>query len=234
LTATPPKATLRVVTEPTPGGPTAAPARLDRIARFPKEALMAAIPETVERADLTPTEERNLRAVTDVLQFWNTQDIEGMLTFYDDDITWTNVALEETYRGKDEVRVFLRKLFTAIPDLNFEVTHKFVRDNQVSERWVIRGAHRGPFMGIPPTGKPLEIPGIGMVQMRDGKFLRDWFLLDASAGLRQMGLLPPLSASEMPLMRAALWAAVHRKLVAMLAAGLAVAGVLGRRVRRER
>lgn len=177
---------------------------------------------------LTPAEERNLRAVTDVLQYWNTQDIEGMLAFYDDDITWTNVALEETYRGKDEVRAFLRMLFTAIPDLNFEVTHKFVRDNQVAERWTIRGTHLGPFMGIPATSKPLEIPGIGMVQMRDGKFVNDWYLLDASAGLRQMGLLPPLSANDTPVMKAALWAAVHRKMVGAGVGAVAVGAVVAR------
>ncbi len=185
-----------------------------------------------ENQALTATEERNLRSVTDVLQYWNTQDIEGMLAFYDDDITWRNVALEETYQGKDEVRAFLRMLFTAIPDLNFEVTHKFVRGDQVSERWMIRGTHLGPFMGIPATGKRLEIPGIGMVQMRDGKFVNDWYLLDAAAGLRQMGLLPPLSASETPIMKAALWAAVNRKIVGAGVGAVAVLALVAKKLSR--
>ncbi|MDQ3549875.1 MAG: ester cyclase [Chloroflexota bacterium] len=182
---------------------------------------------------LTPTEERNLRAVSDVLHYWNTQDVEGILAYYDEDIRWTNVALEEVYAGKDEVRAFINRLLTAFPDLSFEVTEKFARDDNISERWYIRGTHQGPFMGIPATGKRVEIPGISMVKMRGGKFLSDWYLFDASGGLRQMGLLPPLSASETPIMRAALWAAVHRKLVGAGLGAFALIALVVRRVMRS-
>jgi steroid delta-isomerase-like uncharacterized protein len=173
----------------------------------------------------TPAEERNLRAVTDVLHFWNTHDVDGILNFYNDDIVWTNVALEEVYTGKQEVRAFINRLLTAFPDLSFEVVDKFARDDNVSERWYIRGTHLGPFIGIPPTGKRLEIPGISMVRMRDARFLSDWFIMDAAAGMRQMGLLPPLSATDLPVVRAALWDAVNRAVVARAAAAIAVAGL---------
>jgi steroid delta-isomerase-like uncharacterized protein len=146
--------------------------------------------------ELTETELRNLRTVTDVLQYWNRQDLEGVLNYYDDSITWLNIAMEETYRGKSEVRVFLRKLFTAFPDLNFEVTYKIARADNVAEQWFIRGTHRGTFMGIPPTGRPVEIPGMSMAELRDGKFVSDHFYFDALGVLRDMALMPPLSVSE--------------------------------------
>jgi steroid delta-isomerase-like uncharacterized protein len=191
--------------------------------------MTATQPET-----LTATEERNLRAVTDVLQYWNTQDIDGLLEFYDDEITWTNVALEEVYRGKDDVRAFLEKLFAAFPDLTFEVTYKFARGDQVAERWVIRGTHLGGFMGVPPTKRWVEIPGMGMLIMRDGKFFNDYFFFDMASTMRQMALLPPLSASENPLLRAGLWLAVNRRVSALAAGvvGLVTAALLaGRRSR---
>lgn len=181
---------------------------------------------------LTEHEEGNLRAVTDVLQYWNTQDIDGILSFYDDEIVWTNVALEEIYHGKAEVRAFLEKLFAAIPDLTFDVTYKFIAGDQIAERWMIRGTHLGTFMGVPPTKRYVELPGMGMVLMRDGKFYRDHFFFDMASSMRQMGLLPPLSASETPIMRAGLWIAVNRR-IAGLAAGaaglLAAALLVGRR-----
>ncbi len=181
-------------------------------------------PATADANDVLTAEEAiNLVAVTDVLNYWNTQDIEGMLQFYDDDITWTNVALEEVYRGKDEVRGFLRELFTGLPDLTFEVNHKFARGNQVSERWCIRGTHLGPLMGVPATGRSLEIPGVGMVVMRDGKFLSDWFILDLASVMRQVGIMPPLAVGETAIGQAALWAIVNRRKVGIglgAAAGL--------------
>jgi steroid delta-isomerase-like uncharacterized protein len=180
----------------------------------------------------TPEEERNLRSVTDVLHYWNTQDIPGMFQFYDDDITWTNVAMEQVYHGKAEVAEFLKMLFTAIPDLNFEVTYKFVRGNQVAERWHITGTHQGSLMGVPPTGRRVDIPGIGMVQMKDGKFLSDWFLLDVASSMRQIGIMPPLSVGETLVGKAVLWAAVNRKIVGAAAAGMAALAMLRRVGRR--
>ena len=72
-----------------------------------------------------------------------------MLAYYDESITWLNIAMEETYRGKAEVRVFLRKLFAAFPDLNFEVTYKIARGDNVAEQWFIRGTHLGTLHGHP-------------------------------------------------------------------------------------
>jgi steroid delta-isomerase-like uncharacterized protein len=158
--------------------------------------------------ELSETELRNLRSVTDVLQYWNRQDLEGVLTYYDDSITWLNIAMEETYRGKSEVRVFLRKLFAAFPDLHFEVTYKIARGDNVAEQWFIRGTHLGMFMGIPPTGRHVEIPGMSMAELREGKFVSDHFYFDALGVLRDMALMPPLSVSETPLGRGALFLGV--------------------------
>lgn len=181
-----------------------------------------------DTAELTETERRNLRAVVDVLQYWNSADIEGIVAFYDDEIVWKNVGLEETYVGKDGVREFLRRLYTAIPDLQFTVEHKIARGDYVSEQWTVAGTHLGTFMGIPATGRQLEIRAISMVTMRDGKFLRDEFYWDTGAVMRQMGLMPSLAATQGVLGRAFLWAAV--KSLNVLTAG----GRRGRRARRAR
>jgi steroid delta-isomerase-like uncharacterized protein len=183
---------------------------------------------------LTETEERNLRAVSDVLPYWNSHDVEGVVTFYHDEIVWRNIGLEETYRGKAEIAAFLSRLFTAFPDLHFEVTHKIARGNNVAEQWYLQGTHRGTFMGIPPTNRRLEWPGMSMIEMRDGKFYRDHFYYDAGSLLRQLGLLPPLSLSETPVGRGALWLAVNGGRVAGALAGVALAGgVLAVRRRRR-
>jgi steroid delta-isomerase-like uncharacterized protein len=162
------------------------------------------VSESTVPQELSETEQRNLRSVTDVLQYWNRQDLEGVLAYYDESITWLNIAMEETYHGKAEVRQFLRKLFAAFPDLNFEVTYKIARGHNVAEQWFIRGTHLGTFMGIPPTGQRVEIPGMSMAELRDGKFVSDHFYFDALGVLRDMALMPPLSVSETSVGRGAL------------------------------
>ncbi len=178
-------------------------------------------------AEPTETERRNLTAVTEVLPYWNAHDIAGVLSFYDDNITWINIALEETYIGKEQVRAFLAQLFSAFPDLNFEVTYKIARTDNVAEQWVIRGTHRGTFIGVPATGRRVTIPGMSMVELRDGKFLSDHFYFDSGIALRQMGLLPPLATTRGPVGQLVL------RLVVGAARGVrAAAGVMTGRRRR--
>lgn len=192
---------------------------------------MTTAPVTVT-AGLTEVEQRNLRAVEDVLAFWNSGDIEGIVSFYDDEIVWTNVALDEVYRGKQEVREFLTRLLTAIPDLVFTVDFKIARGDNISEQWTVKGTHLGPFMGIPPTGRPVEIRALSMVTMREGKFLRDQFYWDSSAVMRQMGLLPSLAASQTVPARGVLWIAV-KSLNTLTAGGRAARNARRSRVRRQ-
>lgn len=166
---------------------------------------MATAPVTAAH---TETEERNLQSVSDVLHFWNTHDVEGILSFYDDEIVWKNVGLEEVYDGKEAVRGFLTRLMTALPDLVFTVDHKIARGDNVAEKWTVKGTHLGPFMGIPPTGRPIEINALSMVTLRDGKFLRDEFYWDTRRVMHQMGLMPSIGATQTAPARGFLWVAV--------------------------
>jgi steroid delta-isomerase-like uncharacterized protein len=163
---------------------------------------------TADTAGHTEVELRNLKAVADVLEFWNKGDIDGIVEFYDEEIVWTNVALEEVYRGKGEVREFLARLFTALPDLQFAVHHKFADGDNIAERWTVQGTHLGTFMGIPATGRHVEINALSMVTMREGRFLTDQFYFDTGAVMRQMGLMPSLATSQGTLGRGFLWLAV--------------------------
>jgi steroid delta-isomerase-like uncharacterized protein len=169
---------------------------------------MATAPETPLTAPLSATEAANLHAVADVLRFWNAHDVPGVLAYYDDEIAWHNIATDEVFRGKEAVRGYLTRLLAAFPDLQFAVLHKIARGNNVAEQWVIRGTHRGTFMGIPPTGRPVHIPGMSMLEMRGGKFLSDHFYFDSGTVMRQLGLLPPLSMNETFPGRVTLWLVV--------------------------
>lgn len=139
---------------------------------------------------LSPAEKRNLAAVTNVLPFWNGGDVQGVLGFYEHEIVWTNVALEEVYEGHAGVGRYLNRMLTAFPDLRFDVTHKIPRGDRVAERWVITGTHLGPYLGIPPTGRHAAIHGMSIVHLPEGRFLSDRFYFDTSSVLRDMGLMP--------------------------------------------
>jgi SnoaL-like polyketide cyclase len=44
----------------------------------------------------------------------------------------------------------------------------------VAARWVARGAHSGDGLGVPLSGKRIEIGGITIARFRDGKIVEGW------------------------------------------------------------
>jgi len=111
-------------------------------------------------------------------------------------VVWRNVAMGEVYDGKEAVRGFLERLFTALPDLELDVTLRLPRGRYVAEEYVIRGTHLGTMFGLPPTGRRLELKFMSTVELRDGKLKEDHFYFDVASAMRQMGYFPDAAVAE--------------------------------------
>jgi steroid delta-isomerase-like uncharacterized protein len=62
--------------------------------------------------------------------------------------------------------------------------------DKVVENWVFTGTHTGDFLGIPATGKVLQIRGLEIWRLENGKIAERWGVVDAAGVLEQLGLLP--------------------------------------------
>jgi steroid delta-isomerase-like uncharacterized protein len=169
---------------------------------------------------LTPTEMRNLDAVTNVLPHWNAHDIDAALESYAPEITWTNLAMEEVYQGHAGVAGFLASLYSGFPDMTFAVSKRFARGEEIAEEWIMSGTHGGKYLGIPPTGRRVEIRGASLIKMRDGKFISDDFYYDGASVMRQLGVLPSMAFVKSPAGRLGLRVASRLRRIVMAPAGL--------------
>ncbi|MFW3172477.1 ester cyclase [Geodermatophilus sp. CPCC 206100] len=157
---------------------------------------------------MSPTEQRNLDTMAAVVPFWNRHDVAGILSHYDDEITWHDMALGRTHRGKAEVGAVLRMLFDAVPDLHLDLTTRVPHGDSVAEEYTLTGTHLGTLFGVPATGRRLRIQAVSFVRMRNGRLAEDNFYVDVAGLLVQMGLFPPLSVTETGWGRAGLQLAV--------------------------
>jgi len=41
-------------------------------------------------------------------------------------------------------------------------------------RWTITSTHTGPFFGVAPTGRTVQVSGMDMLRVADGKFVEHW------------------------------------------------------------
>ncbi len=102
-----------------------------------------------------------------------------------------------TLHGPEEFKQFLSLYLTAFPDARFTVEDELAEGDRVASRSTFHGTHQGEFMGIPPTGKPVTVTGIGIDRIVGGKFVEGWLNFDALGMLQQLGVIPALGqASE--------------------------------------
>jgi steroid delta-isomerase-like uncharacterized protein len=123
-----------------------------------------------------------------------------MLNQHDPDLVDGFVATE--YRnhnafvpdGREANRRFWAAFFTALPDLTATMEDLVISGDRVVGRFVYRGTHAGEFMGIPATGRSVEMRSIDIWRVENGMFVEHWDELNTLQLFEQMGVLAPLGA----------------------------------------
>jgi steroid delta-isomerase-like uncharacterized protein len=78
----------------------------------------------------------------------------------------------------------------AFPDLQHDIQESVCEDNRAVLRLIVRGTHRGDFMGIPATGRTIAVNSMGIGYLRDGRVARLWALPDVMGMMQQLGAIP--------------------------------------------
>ena len=120
----------------------------------------------------------------------NRRSVEGLLDTLCDEPVYRIMATGEEYRGKEAVAAFYRGLFEAVPDATFDLVNAFVADLGVVEESVLRGTHRGRWLGVEPTGRRIELPLTIVFPIKDGKILGERLYFDMTTLLRSLGQNP--------------------------------------------
>ena len=91
----------------------------------------------------------------------------------------------------DGVREFLRGTIDPIPDMRFEVVEKTIQNDRAAYRYRVTGTFAGaPFQGIEATGARLEVEGVDVLKVRNGRIVSNDAFIDAMSIARQIGLVP--------------------------------------------
>jgi steroid delta-isomerase-like uncharacterized protein len=62
----------------------------------------------------------------------------------------------------------------AFPDARIKVEDVIAEGDKVVIRWTGRGMHRGEFLGNPPSGKQVDLRGISIFRVVNGKIVEQW------------------------------------------------------------
>jgi steroid delta-isomerase-like uncharacterized protein len=92
--------------------------------------------------------------------------------------------------GSGAVRQANAALRAAFPDTVHTIEDQIAEDDKVVTRLRARATFTGEMLGIPPNGKVVEITGISVHRVVDGKLAEHWANFDSFSFMQQLGVVP--------------------------------------------
>ena len=123
---------------------------------------------------------------------YNEGDLDACMQLYAEDAVQR--MHDGTFEGLGAIRDRLTRDLVAFPDARYVVDSCAEDGDRFADEWTFTGTNTGPFRlpdgtEIPATGKPVEIKGMELVEVRDGKIVVDNLYYDFMASVVQLGLV---------------------------------------------
>jgi steroid delta-isomerase-like uncharacterized protein len=81
----------------------------------------------------------------------------------------------------------IKQVRAAFPDIQATADDIVVEGDRVAVRSTMRGTHEGDFMGIPASGKKIEVSNYDFVRMEGDQAAEHWGVIDTPALMEQIG-----------------------------------------------
>lgn len=122
---------------------------------------------------------------------WDVAINEGKIDILDtayatDIVLHTNPEIQGVVKAK----AYYANFVTGFSNREFIVKDMFAQGDKVTKYWQFKGTHTGDFMGIPATGKTIDIEGCTIARMVNGKIVEERDFMDNMSFLKQLGLIP--------------------------------------------
>jgi steroid delta-isomerase-like uncharacterized protein len=93
-------------------------------------------------------------------------------------------------RGPEGFVQVFGMFLAAFPDFGLTVADMIAEGDKVAARGSITGTHTGDYMGIPATGRTIDIGIIEIWQFANGKAIANWVQMDMLSMMQQLGVAP--------------------------------------------
>ncbi|HWZ84182.1 MAG TPA: ester cyclase [Terriglobales bacterium] len=100
--------------------------------------------------------------------------------------------------GPAEFVRFVESIRATFSDMKITVEDVFGTADKVVLRWSGKMTHRGDGLGVPATGKTIQITGITIARIENGKIVEGWDNWDQLGMFEQIGAYAPPGAATLP------------------------------------
>ena len=132
------------------------------------------------------------KLVDEYVHYWNTGNFEGIEEVLHPEFELITTPKYNAVIGIEKFKETITKWRTAYPDFHIKLDEEIYGSDEGAVRWTIIATHTGRG-NMPPTGKRVEVKGISLFHIMDGKIKDEWIAGNDLHWLRQLGftLVPP-------------------------------------------
>jgi len=144
---------------------------------------MAELEEMKAQAEV---EEQNKALMRKSFEEWNKGNSEFFMETSTPDYVYYSPSGNPNPMSREDAVESVKVFWKGFRDLSFSI-----------EEIIAEGTHEGEFMGIPATGKKIEVSGIIISRIENGKFVEEWEEMDMLGLMQQLGMeLKPKEAEK--------------------------------------
>jgi len=92
--------------------------------------------------------------------------------------------------GLEVVKQWFVTIANAFPDGYTTIEDMVAEAEKVVARTTFNGTHQDEIQGIPATGKTVNMPGIAIFRLDNGKIAEGWLVNDNLRMMQQLGFIP--------------------------------------------
>tara|TARA_A100001011_G_scaffold132422_3_gene139555 strand:+ start:1640 stop:2038 length:399 start_codon:yes stop_codon:yes gene_type:complete len=126
----------------------------------------------------------NIDAASKFYEVYNTKNLELINSIFTDD--YIGHVNAHDIVGAENAKGFIGGFIKGIPDAFYDVNEIFESEDKVISRWTCTGKQTGEFYGMPPTGKSIDVKGITIFKISEGKIAELWNCWDQYTLVEQL------------------------------------------------
>jgi steroid delta-isomerase-like uncharacterized protein len=147
------------------------------------------MPQTTQSA-IESQLDANKAVVRSFVQAWNIRDFDRFDALMGDRAV-LRIGGGAVPCDPSATRAIAHEWTTAFPDWRFELLALIAEGDRVVAHMPYTGTHRGPILGVAPTGRWCSVDEIVIFQLAEGKIVEAWEVYDEAGMWRQLGVGTP-------------------------------------------
>jgi steroid delta-isomerase-like uncharacterized protein len=129
-----------------------------------------------------------------VEELWNERRLDVADAIFDKDCVThqlrSGVPVDAVPRGPEAIKGHIADWIASFPDLRFSIEQMLSEGDRVVMQLLMEGTHQHAWLGIPASGKKLQIRIFTVHRVMQGKIVEDWVLVESFGLFQQLGVIP--------------------------------------------